>query len=440
MSFPHVYQLKRPLYLYSEDEHKNDADKLRGMLRHAPYRAARIPQPKCLFVFTESDRDHANQLYLSLRNGIESFPGCKRLTGISLEKDSVLAVKVPEVDRQQLAVAFQSCIEEQLSKMAEPPDFAFVISSKQPLPMEQDPYGYAKVALTRYGIPSQFVSWELLESSNTFRYAISNIALAFFVKLGGVPWSVSVGRKTPALAIGIGSTEVNDPNSLTRRRLLGYAVCVLSNGLYLDTTFFPPANSYPEFLVNLESGLRKALDEVLKSNKDVEKVTIHVSHLERAETIRHVRQTITEYEKTGSNPISLELVRLTEDSDFSVFDQSHPGFVSAEGTVVALGANHALLVTEGRKEKPVWRGRKPVTLELHRQYASSRSLSLRDTIEDAFCLSSVNWRGFNAVTQPISLQYAKLLAQEVAKMSQIQPQICAILQQQRAFSSVPWFI
>ncbi|MBI1878446.1 MAG: hypothetical protein HYR94_09505 [Chloroflexi bacterium] len=440
MNFPFVYRLKRPFYTYTEDGRNRDPDKLRGLLRYTPFKPAPIKEPKCLFVFTQHDRDHANELYLSLRNGIANYPGCKRLTGISLEKENVEAIKVPEVSEENQSRAFFDAIESRLTNSVEKPDFAFILYSKQPKPATQDPYCGAKTALTKYGIPSQFVSWELLEVSYLFRYAISNIALAFFVKLGGVPWSVSLERRTPTLVFGVGHAEIEDRASQTRRRFIGFATCVLSNGLYLNTSFFSPAETYPQFLDNMEIGLREAMRKMIEDHKDIEKVTIHVSRLERHEMIKRARDTIQNYEQTEQIPIPFELVRLSEDSDFSVFDLSHPGYVSEEGTVVALEPNHALLVTEGRREKAIWRGRKPVTLELHREYSSISTLKMRDAIDDSFRLSSINWRGFNAITQPISLEYAKLLAQKVAKMSQVDPNICSYIEQYKSFNTVPWFI
>jgi hypothetical protein len=440
MNFPYIYRLRRPLYSYSEDGEDTHPDKHRGLLRYTPFQAARTTAPKCLFVFMQGDREHANQLYLSLRNGLARFPGCKQLTGISLEVDNVEAVKVPEESERDQARAFFDAIENRLTNNTEKPDFAFVLYSRQPKPRVQDPYHSAKAALTKHGVPSQYVSWELLNSSNQFRYAISNIALSFFVKLGGVPWSISLDRKAPTLVFGIGRAETEDPASRTRHRLVGYAICTLSNGIFLDTSFFPPAETYQQFLTHLEQGLREVLDKMLGKHKGVDKVTIHITRLERRETVAVVRKTIRSYERTSQIPIPFELVRLTADSDFSVFDLSHPGYVSEEGTIVALGQDHALIVTEGRREKAVWRGRKPVTLEMHREYYSSPSLQIRDTIEDAFYLSSVNWRGFNVITQPISLQYAKLLAQQVAKMSHVEPNICSYIQEHEEFNAVPWFI
>lgn len=439
MTFPYKYQLKRPRYAYSEDRRYTHVDKLRGLLQHSPFQPARTMTPRCLFVFRQDDRDHANYLYLSLRNGIASFPGCKQLTGISLEQDMVEAVHVQNVDEAQQARAFADAVENRLASNAEKPDFAFVLYSRQPKANLDDPYDFVKAALTKHGIPSQYVSWELLNSPNQFRYAISNIALSFFVKLGGVPWSVLLEREAPTLVLGIGRAETEDPSSHTRRRLIGYATCILSNGIYLKTSFFPPAETDDEFLAHLKQGLKAALDELLSKQKNVEKVTIHVTRLESRETLDVIRDTIRIYEESEQIPILFELVRLTEDSDFTIFDLSHPGYVSEEGTVVALGQDHALLVTEGRREKAVWRGRKPVTLEIHRDRHSS-VLQIRETIVDAFCLSSVNWRGFNVITQPVSLQYAKLLAQQVAKMSHAEPNICSYIQRHEDFNTVPWFI
>lgn len=352
----------------------------------------------------------------------------------------VEAVRVPEVDERDQARAFSDAIENRLTSDAEKPDFAFVLYSRQPRANVDDPYDFAKAALTKHGIPSQYVSWELLSSPNQFRYAISNIALSFFVKLGGVPWSISLQRKAPTLVLGIGRAEAEDPGSRTRRRLIGFATCTLSNGVYLSTSFFPPANTHKRFLAHLRQGLKETIDRLLRQQKELEKVTIHVTRFERHDTIEVIRDVIKGYEQTREVPIPFELIRLTKDSDFTVFDLSHPGYVSKEGTVVALGPGHALLVTEGRVEKAVWRGRKPVTLEMHREYCSSPTLQFRDTIVDAFYLSSVNWRGFNVITQPISLQYAKLLAEQVAKMSRAEPDICSYIQQYAEFDSIPWFI
>ena len=70
MQFPSVRQIRRPVYVFSEDGVNTHVDKFRGLLRYAPLRAASIRDPSYLFIFGEGDRDSANQLYFALRNGI----------------------------------------------------------------------------------------------------------------------------------------------------------------------------------------------------------------------------------------------------------------------------------------------------------------------------------------------------------------------------------
>ena len=74
MRFPCVRQINRPVYVFSEDGANTHVDKFRGLLRFSPLRAAPIPNPHYLFIFSQDDRDYANQLYFALRNGMASFP------------------------------------------------------------------------------------------------------------------------------------------------------------------------------------------------------------------------------------------------------------------------------------------------------------------------------------------------------------------------------
>lgn len=441
MDFPNSYIIRRPVYCYSTDCSRRLADKHRGLLQYGPLQPAKISTPRFLFIFPEQEREIANHLFLSLKNGVHRFPGTKSVIGLSVEKDSVEPLRIPRSGYDTDLKLFK-LITDRLER-DERPDFAFILHDKQPNPLIDDPYPSAKAACLRYGIPSQFISLELLRNTSQFQFAISNIALSVFVKLGGIPWSVSLKRAKPTLVFGIGKAEIQTKSTERKRRLIGYATCVLSNGLYLKTTFFPPAESYDQFITSLKQGLASALTQMLSRENDyggVDKVSIHISQLEKEDTVRAVRETVETFKSNSLGDIPIEVVKVTDDSDFSVLDLNDSGYVSEEGSVISLGQDHALLVTEGRKEKSVWRGRKPVTLELRRTYKSTTSLNMRETIEDAFWLSSVNWRGFNATTQPVSLQYAKLLADQIAKTMVVEPDICKYIEQHPALSDVPWFI
>ncbi|MFL6246368.1 MAG: Piwi domain-containing protein [Thermoanaerobaculia bacterium] len=381
----------------------------------------------------EQDRERANKLYLALRNGVGSFPGALSLTGITMERDQAEKLLVPNLPGAQ-ARAHYDAITQRLAKGKV--DFAFVIQSRNADPRD-DPYGASKAALLAAGVASQFVSYELIDSDQQFRYAMTNVALSFFVKLGGVPWSVVPARGSASLVVGIGRAETR--TGAGKSRLTGFAISVLSDGQYIATDYFPPAKSYEEFLEVLGPALTNALVELLR-DRPLERLTIHVTQFERFDLVKVVGESVQIAQDKSGVYVPFEIVRVTVDSDFMVMDLGHNGYVSAEGTVVSLRPTRALLVTEGRDEKSVWRGRKPVSLELNRENYGGSTIDFRQTVADAFALSAVNLRGVNAVTQPISVQYAQLLAEQVAKVADFDPDLAGTAIQNELLRDVPWFI
>ena len=156
-----------------------------------------------------------------------------------------------------------------------------------------------------------------------------------------------------------------------------------------------------EFLPKLTQGLGITLDRLQERHTEISRVSLHVSHFERYETVRALTALLDK--RKTSQPTPFEVLRLNHDSSFMVMDVDDPGYVAEEGTVVQLAHRHSLVVMEGRHEKAPWRGRKPVTLEVHREYASNPSLPLSDSLRDVFHLGFVNWRGFGTKTKPATL-------------------------------------
>lgn len=95
MRFPSVRQIRRPVYVFSEDGKRCHVDKFRGLLKHSPLKPANTPDPRYLFVFCQDDRDFANQLYASLRTGIASFPGSHQFVGLSISQEQLESCRLP---------------------------------------------------------------------------------------------------------------------------------------------------------------------------------------------------------------------------------------------------------------------------------------------------------------------------------------------------------
>jgi hypothetical protein len=427
------------MYVFSKDGASTHVDKFRGLLRYSPFQPAKNADPSYLFIFNQNDRAFANQLFFALSNGIASFPGSRQFVGVSIAKDRLEPLRLaPNLYRAQRERELYEAVCSHLDKSTSKPGFAYIIGDQNWRFHRPTPYGAIKAALLRSGVPSQMVTKQLLQAESQFRYAIPNIALSVLAKLGGVPWLVRRTGEPPALVIGVGTTLVTAPEGKARNRVLGYAICMLSTGLFLDLDFYGVASSHEEFLPTLTEGLSSTLDRLQKANTQISKVSLHVSHFERYETIAALTALLDK--RKTAQPTPFEVLRLSHDSSFMVMDTDDVGYVAEEGTVVLLAQRHSLIVMEGRHEKAPWRGRKPVTLEVHREYASNPSLALGDSLQDVFHLGFVNWRGFGTKTKPATLAYAKLLSDRVADITAVAPEVAEALRCDESLGKSLWFL
>src|SRR5438309_9805341 len=99
MRYPNVWTLHRPKYVFGDNQ--TFADKLRGLTKYQPMKPVHVRAPHCLFIFMEHDRERANKLYLALRNGIGSFPGCNRLVGVTLDRPQAERLLIRRRDGHQ---------------------------------------------------------------------------------------------------------------------------------------------------------------------------------------------------------------------------------------------------------------------------------------------------------------------------------------------------
>jgi hypothetical protein len=427
------------VYVFSEDGVNTHVDKLRGLLRYSPLRSAKTTDPKYLFIFAESDRDYANQLYFALRNGIASFPGSYQFVGLTIRPDTLEALRFPaDLYRPGRERELYEAVCSRVNSTSVRPDFAYIIGDIGWRYQRPSPYGAIKAALLRSSVPSQMVTKQLLRMESQFRYAIPNIALSALAKLGGVPWLVKRTGEPPALVIGVGTTAVMDTYGKTSHRLLGYAICMLSTGLFIDLDFYGVASTYEDFIPSLTQGLSDTLDRLQTTQTTVSRVSLHVPHFERRETTKAIGSVLDK--RKTSQPTPFEVLRLNHDSPFMVMDFDDPGYVSEEGTVVQLANRHSLIVMEGRNEKAPWKGRKPVTLEVQREYASNPALPMADSLRDLFHLGFVNWRGFGTKTKPATLAYAKLLSDRMADITAVAPEVAEELRNNRTFGTSLWFL
>jgi len=437
MNFPLTRRLKRPAYIFSSDGSQSHADKWRGMLEYGPFQPPHEPHPRIVFLFCEDHRNDANHFYMKLRDGAARYSGLKQFVGVNIDRDNISGVHIPRYLYQRGGADLCDHVFHEISKLDA--DFAVVLCEQSWKIADNSPYGALKAGLIRASVPSQFVTRQLIHTPKQLQFALPNIAISILAKLGGIPWTIRVKSGEPSLVVGVASSHTRATTETTSK-IYGFAVCMLSNGQFLNASFFKAASSHEEFLNLLRSGLEEALQKSYTVSSGLGRVTMHVSQFERRDTQQVIEDVLAQHRKNTDDPTPYEILRLSDQTPFEVYDFDNRHFVPPEGTVIGLNPKQSLLVAEGRKEPAAWSGRKPVTLEISRDYTSSSALKMGDGIRDVFNLSMVNWRGFKERSKPVTLVYARAITDRVRGMVHSHPQIVDALSSDESINSVPWFL
>ena len=241
-TYPHYTHLEATEHLFADGFRSTSA--LAGLKAHGPLAQGDCPaKPRVLFVFAEEFKDHANRLFLALKNGIGPFRGVEQWFRFSLATDRVLRVKsfsVAGLPTKDAASRYAEAIEEFLES-GERVDLAFVLHPKTDIEDAHSPYYYSKFPLLSANIPAQSVTTELLDTRDLFQWSAGNIALQAFSKMGGIPWAIATGMSEDSLIVGINRATIVDRGTGEVARWWGFATVFSTTGsIRAQPCFHPP--------------------------------------------------------------------------------------------------------------------------------------------------------------------------------------------------------
>ena len=385
-------------------------DKLKGLQELGPY-GPLGKAPRFGFVFPNEHKDYANRLYLALKNGIGYFKGIETLFRVKLEKHQVFPVTGFSIAQEKTSGdAARSYADAIISwshqQEKEQPDLFFIIHPQTPHAEIDTPYYACKALLLEHGLLSQSVTFQLLENRSQFEWAAANIALGAFAKIGGIPWIVSSTGNEQGLVIGLGRAHLYDPLTRQTTRYLAFTSCFSARGLFKFIALADVAYSRQEYLSILTNVVTSSMERAEQTSSQVNNLTIHVPKEMGREENEAIRRAVETHNK--GRVLQIQVVKVTEEESFFAVDQRYQDGIPKRGTVLRVSDQDYILYTEGRDEKETWRARVPTALRVTPQRGTTGShQQLLRQIQD---LSQVNWRGFNARSQPISLYYGNLIA------------------------------
>lgn len=244
------------------------AQSYQGVAAHGPFDSSKVSlgDGTLLFVFPQAHHELAHRLAKAWLSGVGNFKGFEKMFRVPVATGQALrslAVQTDLSDPSAAAVAYRKAIADWAAEPREQDPRLALVLVPHSEPWQTDrPYYEAKAAFANLGVPSQMVTLELVNDERQFQWSAANIALASFAKLGGVPWIVEAPAEDEDLIIGIGRREVGREGN--RRRIFGYAVTFVSNGMYRQTWSFTPAADQDTYIARLgqsvEAALRADLD------------------------------------------------------------------------------------------------------------------------------------------------------------------------------------
>ncbi len=322
-----------------------------------------------------------------------------------------LAVQVaPDALPDVAADAYANAISTWASAGSDYPDLAFVIVPRSDRWETHRPYYEAKARFAERGIPTQMVTAELLGDESRLAWSIANIALAGFAKLGGIPWAIEAPpMEARDLIIGIGRSEIASVEG--RRRIFGYAMAFVANGIYDQTWSFRPVADEATYLVRL----REAVVEVLNDPEHIEPPERIVFHLAKRTGAAEIEAAKSALREVGiQTPVAF--LRIDDSTLYDLMDASEATYAPPKGLMVHLSPYRLLLQTEGLTKVGPPHG--PILIALDER-SDVDAEALPALAQQAFRLAHANWRGFNARSKPVTLLYGEKLAELVGYLERV---------------------
>lgn len=398
-----------PTLLFGNSGHGDTNENFAKHLRkYGPYSNNNVRnEPHILFVFPKVERDTALKLFNAIQKGLGAFPGFNDMFKISINTKNILSIQefnVPSnLDNQAEADFFKNHLSKYLESNHPNIDVAIQIHKKTAPFEKPSPYYACKMLLTQYGIPSQGVSIDLMSKSN-FQWVVGNIALSLFVKMGGIPWVVKSDVAHTELIIGVGRAYIK--TGIGIEQSIGYTMCFESNGEFKELQVYSPKMSWTEY----KNEFQTTLQGFIRNYSGVNSFVIHIPK----KISKREERAIAEVAKSFKD-ISITILRVTAGDDYCLYDKDNRDLIPRRGLCFKLDEKEALLMYGGIEENGSFSCKMLTPYHIRKELSTS-PLEFDHYVKQAYHLGYMNWRGFNAQSHPITIQYSRLIANLVGNL------------------------
>ncbi|OFX36458.1 MAG: hypothetical protein A2W95_02950 [Bacteroidetes bacterium GWA2_40_14] len=424
-----VFQLNKKEYIFSNKSTANS--QFQGIRNYGPLQKI---GKEVLFAFIFEDRfkSFANELYLSLtgKSNPGTFPGFEQMFGVQISTSNVRKVKIEGFSNEDMLRVVDSVKALQESEPNKKvigiyvEDYAIDTEDE----LASNHYYFLKYHFIKNNLALQVVNYRKLGERNSLKWSTSNVALAMFAKMGGIPWVVKPSNNN-CLILGVGSSHKRDEETGIVTKYFAYTVCLDSSGLYKTLEVLADETSEINYLKNLRINLVNMLTDGRLGNYKT--CVLHLPFKIKQKEIAAISEAIHQIS-------NIEFVAIKVNLDNKYFGYSfHNTLVPYESSFVKLSRSEYLVWFEGLlygKEVVDKRFSNPVHIEFL-NLGNSKGLDERNYLQDVLNLSGANWRGFNAKSIPISIYYSQIIAKYTEAFEKIDG-----FKENSISNDKPWFL
>jgi len=401
------FTLGRRTYVFGDD--REGRSQFFGLRDHGPYQPA-DPESRVVFVFAPEDRERSQHLFRALRGDIYStFPGMASMFGAKMSRQNVSGIQASGFSNSELRSTCLALKRQFPAELIVP--VALVPFSNHTSDEETAKYYAAKHAFVSNRLVSQFVDRKRTQDRNSLKWSVSNIGLALFAKMGGVPWRVKPSTNR-CLIVGIGQAH----RIINRKidRYIAYSVLTDSTGGYETIKILGNAQNEREYLDALRRNLRQVL---ISHSAQYDSFVLHVTFNIKRREIEAVQAMLKELKGTEGADREFVAIKFNDRNNFFGFSVDHNSRVPYEGTVAPLSKREYLMWFSGLSlddSKIPKKPERPVHLRILYPDTPLHEDDLKRVLQDAMNIAGANWRGFTAKSMPISVYYAEIIARSYA--------------------------
>lgn len=397
--------LRSKKYVLANDAISNS--QFQGVKRNGPLRRVDA-SIKIYFVYRSNDRPLSRDLYRALRGDtFRTFPGMESMFGFKMDNSSVGGAATKSFEIADLEEACNR-IEADAGEQQVVP-VLITPFNREGGDEANRAYYSAKHTLLRRGWPSQFVSLDTLKDRNKLKWSVSGIGLQIFAKMGGQPWKVRPETER-CLIVGLGQAHRVIDGKV--EKYFAYSVLTDSSGLYEEMRVLGSSAEESDYMREFRNNFRRILEEY---GDKYDRFVIHASFKVQKRELDAVKQ-ILDNAHTGDDEHNTKfaVLKFNDRNRFFGYSEASNSLIPYESSFLQLSKSEYLVWFEGlqwHNPNVYKRIERPLHVELvYPEVGLIEEDQRVKYLQDAVNLSGANWRGFNAKSLPISVYYAKIIA------------------------------